>query len=314
MRNITMRQIRSVLALKKHGKISAAARALGLTSPAVTIQLQQLEEELGCQLFMRTRSGVRQTEAGELLTDSAQRIANELADLDQRLAALKGLAAGTIRLGVVSTGKYFAPKIMAAFNKLHPGVHMTLIAANRAEIIDKLRNYEIDLALMGRPPKDFAVRTTLFGDHPHVFIAAPDNELAGRLDIPKEVIARQKFIVREPGSGTRSSFEFFMGEVPGGLAFAPTEMDSNETIKQAVMAGLGIAFISGHTIEQECQSGKLVILDVVDTPIRRQWFAVTHAAKSPTPALQALDDFLRTRGPSLLPIVSKPYRTLETLP
>ena len=309
MRNITMRQVRSVLALNEHGKISAAARALGLTSPAVTIQLQQLEEELGFQLFLRTRSGIDATEAGEIVIESAKRIAGELTTLEERIASLKGVSAGTIRLGVVSTGKYFAPRIMAAFNRLYPGVQMTLIAANRTEIIEKLRNFEIDVALMGRPPKDFSVRTTLFGDHPLVFIAAPDHALAGKLDITKEEIAQQKFIVRERGSGTRSSFEFFMGEVAEGLTFTPTEMDSNETIKQAVMAGLGIAFISGHTIEQECQSGKLVILDVVQTPIRRQWFAVTQAAKTPTPALQALDDFLRKTGPSLLPIVSKPYRT-----
>ncbi|MCG6859637.1 MAG: LysR family transcriptional regulator [Salaquimonas sp.] len=312
MQNITMRQIRTVLALSQHGKITAAARALGLTSPAVTIQLQQLEGELGCELFTRTKSGVMATEAGEIVIETAKRITGELGNLEERLAALKGVSAGTIRLGVVSTGKYFAPRIMAAFNKPYPGVQMRLVAANRAEIIDKLRNFEIDVALMGRPPKDFAVRTTLFGDHPLVFIAAPDHELAGMLDITKEELAHQKFIVRERGSGTRSSFEFFMGDVAEGLAFAPTEMDSNETIKQAVMAGLGIAFISGHTIEQECQSGKLIILDVVDTPIRRQWFAVTQAAKAPTPALQALEDFLRIKGPSLLPIVTKPYRSAET--
>ena len=284
------------------------------TASAVTIQLQQLEEELGFQLFLRTRSGIHATEAGEIVIESAKRIAGELTTLEERIASLKGVSAGTIRLGVVSTGKYFAPRIMAAFNRLYPGVQMTLIAANRTEIIEKLRNFEIDVALMGRPPKDFSVRTTLFGDHPLVFIAAPDHALAGKLDITKEEIAQQKFIVRERGSGTRSSFEFFMGEVAEGLTFTPTEMDSNETIKQAVAAGLGIAFISGHTIEQELAGGKLRILDVTGTPIKRHWFLVRSANRLATPAIEAFQQFMATNGMALLPVIGKTYSTPDAIP
>lgn len=307
MLNISLRQMRTLLAIQKHGKISAAARAMGLTSPAVTLQLQQLEQELGCQLFLRTKSGAQPTEIGEIAIETAYRMINELTSLEETVRAHKGIAAGTIRLGVVSTGKYFAPRVIAAFTAVHPGISMTLVAANRAEIIQKLHDHDIDVALMGRPPTGFKVNATLFGDHPLVFIANPDHPLVGRLDISKEELALQKFIVRERGSGTRSSFEFFMSDTLEGLRTTPTEMDSNETIKQAVIAGLGLAFISGHTIEQECRAGSLAILDVVETPIRRQWFSIRHASRTATPALQALDDFLRLRGPSLLPVLSKPY-------
>ena len=234
---------------------------------------------------------------------------NELTALEEMVQSHKGIAAGTIRLGVVSTGKYFAPRIIAAFTAVHPGISISLVAANRAAIIQQLHDHDIDVALMGRPPTSFKVHANLFGDHPHVFIASPDHPLAGRLDIGKAELAEQKFIVRERGSGTRSSFEFFMSDSLEQMRIVPTEMDSNETIKQAVIAGLGIAFISGHTIEQECQNGKIAILDVLQTPIRRQWFSVRHSSRTSTPALQALDDFLRLRGPSLLPVLSKPYST-----
>jgi len=308
MLNISMRQMRTLLAIQKHGKISAAARALGLTSPAVTLQVQQLEQELDCQLFVRTKSGAQATEIGEIAIETAHRMIDELTSLEETVRAHKGIAAGTIRLGVVSTGKYFAPRVIAAFTAIHPGITMTLIAANRSEIIQKLRDHEVDIALMGRPPTTFKVNATLFGDHPLVFIADPEHPLVGKLDISKEQLAEQKFIVRERGSGTRSSFEFFMSDILDGLRYTPTEMDSNETIKQAVIAGLGIAFISGHTIEQECQSGKIAILDVIETPVRRQWFSIRHAGRTSTPALQALEEFLRLRGPSLLPVLSKPYQ------
>lgn len=312
MLNISLRQLRTLLAIQKHGKISAAARALGLTSPAVSLQLQQLEQEMGCQLFLRTKSGSQPTEIGEIAIQTAHRLINELTSFEETVQAHKGVAAGTIRLGVVSTGKYFAPRVIAAFTAVHPGISMTLVAANRSEIIQKLHDHEIDIALMGRPPTTFKVHATLFGDHPLVFIASPDHPLVGKLDISREDLAQQKFIVREKGSGTRSSFEFFMSDTLDGPHITPTEMDSNETIKQAVIAGLGIAFISGHTIEQECQSGKIAILDAVETPIRRQWFSIRHASRSATPALQALDDFLRLRGPSLLPVLSKPYPAMSS--
>ncbi|PHP66301.1 LysR family transcriptional regulator [Zhengella mangrovi] len=307
MINASIRQLRTLLAIRQHGKISSAANALGLTSPAVTIQLRQLEEELGTQLFIRTRTGAIATETGLIALETAQKMLDELNALEERLKQRQGLMAGRVRLGAVSTGKYFAPRVIAAFSAAHPGIEIALTTANRSDIIAMLERHEIDMALMGRPPRHFGVRATLFGDHPLVFIAHPGHPLAGRRDILRSELTRQKFIVREPGSGTRASFEFFMADTGDDTAMTMTEMDSNETIKQAVMAGLGIAFISGHTIEQEIRAGTLAILDVEDTPIRRQWFSVRHSDRSPTPAMLALDDFLRRKGPEILPLLKKTY-------
>ncbi|MEM8836733.1 MAG: LysR substrate-binding domain-containing protein [Pseudomonadota bacterium] len=307
MLNISIRQLRSVLAIEKHRKISSAAKALSLTSPAVTLQLQQLEEELGGELFVRTRDGAIATDLGTLVIQSARRIFGELDALEDMVDAYNGTRSGRLRLGVVSTGKYFAPRMLAAFGEEFPGIDITLAAANRAEIIESLRTYEIDIAMMGRPPKHFDVNASLFGDHPLVFIAHPDNPLASQIDIPRHEIAQQKIIMREQGSGTRASLEFFLSQIGRGDDLTTMEMQSNETIKQAVMANMGIALISGHTIEHECKSGLLKILDVENTPIRRQWYAVRRADRTPSPAMISFETFLREHGMRLLPILSKTY-------
>ena len=208
----------------------------------------------------------------------------------------RACAAGSLRLGVVSTAKYFAPQLMAAFMKEYPDIDMRLAVGNRAETIASLKNHEVDIALMGRPPKDVPVRASAFGDHPLVIIAPPDHPLAKARDISKERIAEEHFLIREPGSGTRISLEIFLSGLPGRLDDLGIEMGSNETIKQAVMAGLGIAFISAHTIASEVEAGRLVILDVVGMPIRRQWFAVMRTDRAISPAMATFHDFLMRKG------------------
>ena len=301
MRSPSLRQLRTVSAVAQHGSITAAAKRLGLTGPAISLQIQQLEEDAGLKLFERTRRGMVPTQAGETVLESARKVQAEMNSLEDALNALKGLSAGRIRLGVVSTGKYFAPRLIAGFLKEAPGVELKLFVGNRAEIVRKLKNYEIDIALMGRPPRDFDVRARLFGDHPLVFIAPADHPLVGVRNISKQRIAEEPLIVREVGSGTRVSLELFMSDIPGKLESLGTEMDSNETIKQAVIAGLGVAFISAHTIDHEVELGNLVVLDVEDTPIQRQWFSVSRAAATPTPAIAAFEDFLQTKGKEYLP-------------
>lgn len=307
MRNLTLRQLRAIDAIAGHGKIINAAKVLGLTSPAVTIQLRQVEDEAGLALFDRTGDGMRPTAAGLAVIDAAQAIEERLRLLKDELDAIKGLRAGGMRLGVVSTAKYFAPRLMAAFMKEHPDLDVQLIVGNRAETVASLKNHDLDVALMGRPPKDISVRATPFGDHPLVIIASPDHPLAAVHDISKERIAEEHFLIREPGSGTRISLEIFFSDLPGRIDDLGVEMGSNETIKQAVMAGLGVAFISAHTIALEVEAGRLVILDVVGMPIRRHWFGVMRADRAVSPAMAAFHDFLVRRGASCLPLVGKLY-------
>ena len=305
MQNLTLRQLRTLQAIAVQGKIVNAAKVLGLTAPAVTIQLRQAEEELGLQLFDRTAEGMRPTAAGLVVIDAAQALSERLRQMGDEIDAIKGVRAGSLRLGVVSTAKYFAPRLMAAFMKQHPNIEVVLLVGNRADTIARLKNHEVDIALMGRPPKDVPVNASAFGDHPLVIIAPPDHPLAQARKITKERIAKEQFLVREPGSGTRISLEVFFSTVPGRTDELGAEMASNETIKQAVMAGLGLAFISAHTIEAEVEAGRLIILDVAGLPIRRQWFAVTRADRAMAPAMMAFHEFLMRNGAAHLPLVGK---------
>ena len=307
MRNISLRQLRSVTAIHRHGKIVSAAAELGLTPPAVTLQLQQLEHETGLVLFDRTPDGMRATTAGLAVLDTAQAIEERLRVLSDEIDAVKGVKRGSLRLGVVSTAKYFAPRLMAAFMANFPGIEMKLAVGNRAETIESLKNHSLDIALMGRPPPGIPVRAVVFGDHPLVIIAASDHPLVKQRDITKERIAGESFLMRESGSGTRISMEIFMRGVAGWMDNPGIEMDSNETIKQSVMAGLGVAFISGHTVAYEVETGRLALLDVIGMPLRRQWFAVARSDRAMTPAMGAFHDFLAKSGARYLPAFGQLY-------
>ena len=307
MRNVTLRHLKTIEAVCALGKLNLAAKELGLTSPAVTLQIQQVEKEIDGQLFDRTKAGMIPTEIGLAFLNAARSIHDQLHNLEDSINSIKGLGAGTLRLGVVSTGKYFAPGLMAAFSKEYPDIEMQLFIGNRQETIHKLKNHDVDIALMGRPPRDFDVRAEIFGDHPLVFVAPIDHPLANDHEISKERISAEKFLIREKGSGTRTSLEIFMSEIPEKLDLLGVEMGSNETIKQAVIAGLGIAFISAHTIEQELVLNRLVILDVISTPIRRQWFSVSRTDRSITPSMMAFQQFLRKKGGQYLPTINKIY-------
>ncbi|MGR9159759.1 LysR substrate-binding domain-containing protein [Rhizobium leguminosarum] len=307
MQNISIRQLRAISAIHSKGKIVSAAKALGLTGPAVTLQLKQVEDAVGMSLFDRTGDGMRLTAAGMAVLVAADTVEESLRTLADTIDALRGVRLGSLRLGVVSTAKYFAPRIISAFLKRHPGIEVSLSVGNREQTIESLRRHDVDIALMGRPPRDISVRSAVFGDHPLVIVAPADHPLAKARDISKEMLAQEKFIVREAGSGTRISLELFFSTVPEKLESLGTVMESNETIKQSVIAGLGIAFISAHTVEQELNLGSLVILDVAGMPIRRQWFSVSRSDRQETPAIKAFNDFLIRKGPALLPLIGKPY-------
>lgn len=301
MRNLTLRQLRAVRAVMRHRKISAAAAQLGLTAPAVTLQIKEVERELGILLFDRTIDGVIPTYAGRAVVEAARVIEERLEELASDIDAIKGVRKGELTLGILSTAKYFAPRIVASFTKLHPGISLRLKVGNRSEVIAALEARTVDIALMGRPPRDIPVRSVLIGDHPLVFIAAPDHPLVGEIAISKDRIAREPFLVREAGSGTRASLELFFANTANRPGRTGTEMGSNEMIKQAVMAGLGIAFISAHVIELELELHRLAILDVEGTPVHRQWFLVRRSDRTLAHALATFQDFLASRGTDFLP-------------
>ncbi len=300
MRDVTLKQLRIVAAIARSGRVVSAADSLSVTPPAVTLQLKLLEQQLGLAVFERGRQGMVLTAAGQRMLEAAQRIDAVLRETEQHLGALRGVRSGSVTVGVVSTAKYFAPAALGAFRKLHPETDIRLAVSNREDMVRSLAAMEFDLVIMGLPPEGVAVEAVVIGDHPHVIVAAPDHRLARRQRIPLEALAKEAFLVREPGSGTRGLMQRLFDEARIAPPIA-MEMSSNETIKQAVMAGLGIAFISGHTIATEVEGGRLAVLDVVGLPALRRWQVVRHAEKRLTAASSALWEFLAREGRLFLP-------------
>lgn len=302
MADLTLKQLKIVAAIARTGRVQAAADTIGVTAPAITLQLKQLEHIVGLPLFDRTRQAMVPTAAGRRLLETARRMDEALHDTEHDLATLRGLLNGSVSLGVVSTAKYFAPAALGAFRKLHPDIAMRLLVGNREEIVRSLAALESDLVVMGLPPEGVDTDAATIGDHPHVVIAPPDHKLARRARLPFAALADEPFLVREPGSGTRMLMDRLFGTA-GINPPVSMEMKSNETIKQAVMAGLGIAFLSGHTIAAEVETGRIAILDVAGLPARRQWQVVRNRAKRLLPASEALWNFFVREGHSFLPPV-----------
>ncbi len=299
-RGVTLKQLRALVATTRSGTMSAAAQALNVTPPAVTSQIKLLEESLGLPLLDRTEDGFRPTDAGRHVLGAAARIEDALNDCAEALEGVAGLNAGRVAVGVVSTAKYFAPKVLGSFGKAHPMIDIRLVVGNRREILEALSDFAIDVAVMGRPPKGIDVEREVIGDHPHIVIASPEHRLADRRGLSFADLAGETFLVREVGSGTRILMERRLAEA-GIAPRVGMEIGSNETIKQAVIAGLGIAFISGHTVGAELADGRLAALDVETLPAVRQWFVVHRRDKRLLPAAEALREFFVSDGASFLP-------------
>ena len=300
MRHVTLRQLRTFAEVLRRGNYAAAAQALHLTPPAVTLQMRELEQRAGLPLLERCGARLQPTEAGLELANAAQRIDLAISECADALAALRGLKGGRVSIGVVSTAKYFAPHALGAFSRAFPSVEIRLEVGNRSTIIAALEANTLDLALTGRPPEHLEVDQAPIGAHPHVIVARPDHPQARRKRMPASTLAAETFLVREPGSGTRNLMEHFLKEsrVTPRIGM---EMASNETIKQAVMAGLGIAFLSAHTVSAELGDRRLVLLDIAGLPVVRQWFIVKLARRRLLPAAQALRQFLIDEGEKFLP-------------
>jgi DNA-binding transcriptional LysR family regulator len=299
MRGVTIRQLQIFVAAAGHLSFARTSEQLHLTQAAVSLQIKQLGTMAGFALFERRGRKLALTEAGEVLLRYAQRIQEALKDADAALSALKGLTGGRIRVGVVSTAKYFAPALLTQFQQRFPDVRVSLSVNNREIIVRELERDEIDIAIMGQPPQRLATDAVAFADHPLVVIASPQHPLARSRRIPLAALANDVFLVREQGSGTRSSMERFFAE----RAFEPkigNVMSSNETIKQAVMAGMGLALISRHTIGLELQTERLAVLDVIGLPLMRRWYVVRRTGRFASPATTAFVDFVVAATPALL--------------
>ena len=304
MRHTTLKQLRFLSAVIKTGTVTAASQAMNVTPPAITAQVKALEDLVGLPLLERVGDRYIATSAGAEIADTLARIEALLNECSSALAEMREAGSGRIAIGVVSTARYFAPTAIAAFRKERPKVDIDLKVGNRDETILALRNYEIDLAIMGSPPTEFEVEAMAIGSHPQVMIASPDHPLAHVRNIDPRSLVGETFLVRELNSGTRNSFNKLMAQYTGGRELREFEMGSNETIKQAVMAGLGISFISSHTIANELAAGRLVILDVTGLPIIKTWYVVRRKDKRLMPSSEALFAFWQKHGAEFLPKIS----------
>lgn len=300
LRDASLRQLRAFSAVVELGTVAAAAERLNVTAPAVSLQLRQLEELVGVPLVERSRQGMRPTDAGREVEDAANRINVALRECGEAIHGMMHGFGGRVSVGAISTSKYFAPRALARFKKTHPSIDMRLVVGGRDEMIEGVQRMDLDFAIMGRPPGHFDVDIERIGEHPHVLIAPPDHRLAKSRKIPLEQLTDEMFLMREEGSGTRMLLMNLFAEQDLKIRSA-MEISSNETIKQSVIAGLGVAFISGHTIAAEYADGRLTVLDVEGLPVIRHWYVVKRREKRLLPAAQALWSFLSENCETLLP-------------
>jgi DNA-binding transcriptional LysR family regulator len=299
---ITLKQLRALRAIADHGSITAAANALGLTPPAVHTQVKGLEQALNCTVLESSRQhGPTFTPEGQTILDAERQILSILNSSVERVRALKHGQTGVVVLGVVSTAKYFVPGLVAQIGEAYPDIDVILKVGNRQDIIRELSERTIDMAIMGRPPRSPANIAEVIGSHPHVFIAAPDHPLARRDDINATDFLAQTFLSREQGSGTRILMTRYLDRLGEGTPYRAIEMGSNETIKQAVIANLGIALISQHTTTEEIKSGRLVTLEADGLPIVRQWFLLHREDVEISNTLKTVRDFILELKASFLP-------------
>lgn len=299
MKGVSLRQLRVFASVARHLSFARAAEELHLTQPAVSMQVKELEAAVSLPLFERAGRAVRLTTPGEYFLVYTRRVLSTLKEADTVMSGLRGLQTGRMTIGMVSTAEYFLPRLVARFRAEHPAVQMRLAVGNREQLVRQLRENEVDLAVMGRPPRDLDTRGEPFAAHPLSIIASPEHKLAGRRAIAPKALENEEFIVREPGSGTRAAMEHFFRDERISPPFA-MEMTSNETIKQAVIANMGLAFVSLHTVGLELEAGQLVALRVAGLPIVRRWHVVNIQGKPLTPAAEAFRYFMLEQAEPLL--------------
>ncbi|MBI4695336.1 MAG: LysR family transcriptional regulator [Gammaproteobacteria bacterium] len=299
--NITFRQLRVFEAVAERGSMNRAAAALHLTPPAVSMHIKEIEAQVGLPLFERHGRRVSLSTAGEYFLVHAKRLLANLKEADNAMARFRKLERGMLTIGMVSTAKYFLPHLLARFHDDHPGIEVRLrVANNREQLIELMKRGEADLSVMGRPPREMDTRAEVFAAHPLLFVCAPRHPLLGTGRLPVTALDRSwPLIAREQGSGTRAAMEKFFDEHRAAPRII-MEMPSNETIKQAVIAGLGLSFLSLHTLGLELRSGALSILPIDDTPVMRTWNIVSLSSKLLSPAAEAFRYFVLERGEAFL--------------
>ena len=308
MKNATLRQLKVFETAARHLSFSRAAEELHLTQPAVSTQIKLLQQHAGLKLFEQLGKKVYLTPAGAEMLRYSRAIIELFRQAGEAMATRQGVSGGTLNVAVISAGDYFFPQLLAEFARSAPGVKLNLGVFNRQQLLQQLGDNLTDLAVMVRPPRELDTVNEPFAPHPYVIVARPDHPLARRRRIAIGTLLAEPFITRERGSDTWNSMEDGFGAQLAKLNIA-MEIRSTETIKQAVIAGLGISFLSAHTIGHELQRRQLAVLDVVGFPLQMQWYVVHLRQKVLAPAAMAFKVFLLERGAQLIADVTGSHAT-----
>jgi DNA-binding transcriptional LysR family regulator len=306
MRHSTLRQLEVFEAIARHGSFTRAAEEMFLTQPTVSMQMKKLTDAVGLPLFEQIGKKIYLTDAGRELHRTCRVIFEHFSHFEMAVADMKGLKQGTIKLAVVTTAKYFSPKLFGPFCQQHPGIQIALKVSNRERVLARMADNQDDLYILGQPPADIDAIAEPFLENPLVVMAPLDHPLAGKKRIPLTALADEPFLVREPGSGTRAALERLFAE----KHFTPKvrmELGSNEVIKQAIVGGLGISVLSRHTLTLDPQTEQLAILDVEGFPIVRHWYVAYPRGKRLSVVAQAFLEHL-TRAPELAPAWGDAWR------
>lgn len=289
--NVTLRMLRVFESVAKHLNFTRAAEELHLSQPAVSMQIKQLEDVVGLPLFEHLGKRVYLTDAGKECFHYARSLSQLLEEMESVLTGLKGVQRGRLDIAVASTANYFGTRLLAAFSQRHPHSSYRFDVTNRETLLQQLQNNEKDLVIMGQPPEEMDLVAEPFMENPLVVIAPKGHALAGVRRIALARLSEEPFVVRERGSGTRIAMERFF-ELRAVKLTTSMELTSNEAIKQAVQAGLGLGIVSVHTLELELETERLVVLDVEGFPIARHWYVVFRKGKRLSPIATAFKDFV----------------------
>ena len=299
MRHATLRQLKVFEAVARLTSYSRAAEELHLTQPAVSTQVRKLEDHAGLPLFEQLGKKIFLTPAGTELLHHSRLIIQQFEDAEAAMTQFKGVAGGKLNVAVISAGDYFMPRLLVDFAGRHGGVILNLTVHNREGLLAQLADNLTDLAVMVRPPEDADTIHEPFAPHPYVIVANAGHPLVHEKRIPMARIVREPFVVREKGSDTWQSMADGFGRHLERLNVT-MEIKSTETIKQAVIAGMGVSFMSAHTVSRELRAGSLAVLDVQGLPLMLNWYVVQRRQKRLPPVAQAFRQFLLSDGARLI--------------
>ncbi|MEO1372964.1 MAG: LysR substrate-binding domain-containing protein [Cyanobacteria bacterium J06635_10] len=271
MNQATLHQLRVFEAAARHGSFTRAAEELFLTQPTISMQIKQLTKSVGIPLFEQVGKRLYLTEAGRELFATCQEVFDTLAQFEMKVADLKGLKQGQLRLAVITTAKYFIPRLLGSFCQLYPGIEISLQVTNHEGILERMTTNQDDLYIMSQIPEHLDINYEAFLENPLIVLAPVNHTLAGEKNIPISRLANEAFIMREPGSGTRRAVQQLF-DANNVEVKVKLELGSNEAIKQAIAGGLGISVLSRHTLMPYAED--LTILDVENFPIKRNWYMV----------------------------------------